>query len=159
MSSRDLATMAVRLIALYALARFVFDLSTFFTAPETLMSAFALQALGALVASAGLWIAAVPLGRVLGRSDEPMRGLLSDTGLLVQTAFGVAGVLLAAMPIPELALTLWTLLTPEPVATFPQGPSPALIGQLAGTLTQVALGLALFLARGGLARLFGRIRV
>ena len=159
MSSREFATMAVRLIALYALARFVFALSTFFTASETLVSAFALQTLGALVASVGLWIAAVPLGRMLGRSDEPIRGLLADTGPLVQTAFGVAGVLLAAMPIPELALTLGTLLTPEPIATFPQGPSPVLIGQLAGTLTQVALGLALFLTRGGLARLFGRTHV
>lgn len=159
MSPKDLATMAVRLVALYALARFVFDLSTFFSAPETLMPAFALQAFGALVAAAGLWATAVPLGRAICRSDEPRRGFLSDTRHLVQAAFGIAGVLLATMPIPELALTLGNLLTPEPVGTFPQGPSPILIGQLAGTLTQVALGIALFFARRGLARLFGRVRV
>ncbi len=163
MTPKDLATLAVRLIALYALVPTVFNIEqiveqAMFTSGLPPLTMILPPAVATLALAIALWFAAPAIGRAMSWSKDPLNGLGLDLLALAQVGFATLGLLLAVLSTAGFVQALTAHLAQPSYGYAPSGVQALFQGELAGTAVQIVLGMAIFLGRRGLARVFAAVR-
>lgn len=165
MSPRAVATMAVRLIAVYALIPFVRSLGSLLTllpqtsqipGPSLFIMADAASSgvmLGLIIA---LWLLSVPLGRAIAPGDEAGATSGLDLRSLSSVGFGIIGIVLVVFALSGAALGL-ALATPADISAY-TGVAQEGRGYLWSGLVELVLGLLVFVGRSGLGRVLSAAR-
>lgn len=164
MSPRAVATMAVRLIAVYALIPFAGTvgsvlntllLASYDHLPSSMIVANSMRSILLLVASIVLWALARPLGQAITPQEGQMGKGNFDLPSLAAVGFGITGVVLVVLGAANLAMG------PALAGTVPvqmAGVAQTGIGFLYSGLVEVVLGLLVFVGRSGLGRVLSAAR-